>query len=251
MDVAIITGTSKGLGESLAKQMIQKGVSVFGIARHENQSLRNLAQQKDVFYEHIVCDLGNSNMIQGTVEQLHQKLKKLTVQNLTLINNAAVLEPIHHAMEIDPKDLKFHLDVNLFAPMYLTNAFLRMGKEEEIRVLCLQITSGAGERPVYGWSAYCSSKAALNMYTKTVAKEQEALRTGHQVIAFSPGVMDTEMQKRIRESDDEQFIDVNQFRKYYEKNQLRTTDEVAKVIVNLLRNEEIKNGKIYSIRDYL
>src|SRR5699024_12833001 len=114
------------------------------------------------------------------------------------------------------------------------------------------ITSGAAERPIYGWSAYGSSKASMNMYTKTVALEQASLQTGNKIIAFSPGIMDTEMQQTIRMSDPTAFQDVDTFRHYKKNDQLQDPQIVGEILVNILLNETgIKNGHIYYVHDYL
>src|SRR5699024_10061 len=104
--------------------------------------------------------------------------------------------------------------------------------------------SGAADRPVYGWSAYCSTKACINRYTETVALEQETLETGNKVFAFSPGVMDTNMQAEIRSSDESAFKDVERFKQYKADNYLKHTDDVGRVVIDILTDESmIENGK--------
>src|SRR5699024_5076527 len=121
-----------------------------------------------------------------------------------------------------------------------------------IPLISMIITSGAANRPIFGWSAYCSSKASMNMYVQTVALEQNHLKTNHKIIAFSPGVMDTAMQEKIRESSTEAFIDVETFRGYKEDGQLSKSDMVGSVIVDIMGDESsIENGKIYDISDYI
>ena len=59
-------------------------------------------------------------------------------------------------------------------------------------------SSGAAHRPLEGWSAYCSGKAALAMLTRAVALEHAA--EGIRVFGFAPGTIDTDMQVTIRAS---------------------------------------------------
>src|SRR5699024_11342847 len=75
-------------------------------------------------------------------------------------------------------------------------------------IIVANITSGAANKAIYGWSAYGSAKASINAYTTTVGKEQSELNTNNKIFAFSPGVMDNDMQKHIREKDKEAFIEV-------------------------------------------
>src|SRR5699024_6696796 len=99
------------------------------------------------------------------------------------------------------------------------------------------ISSGAADRPMYGWSAYCSSKASIDMYTKTLALEQKALGTNHKVFAFSPGIMDTEMQEKIRSSSPQQLANVDTFKGYHEPTLSSNTDEIVRIIVPIMSDE--------------
>src|SRR5690625_5452847 len=134
--------------------------------------------------------------------------------------------------------------------MIMINYFLQKGIAFGVPIHGATITSLAAERPVYGWSAYCSTKASINMYTKTVGLEQEVEGTENKVFAFSPGVMDTNMQAEIRSRTKEQFKDVESFRQYKERNALRDPKKVGQILVKLLLDEKIENGKVYYVTDY-
>lgn len=166
------------------------------------------------------------------------------------MNNAAIVQPIKMGTEIQLDELTQHYHINVLAPMYLMNTFLNSCHHTNF--VGVNITSGAAERPIYGWSAYGSAKASLNLYTKTIALEQETLQTEHKIFAFSPGIMDTDMQAQIRSTDEQQFADVDTFKGYKLQNILSDTDAVASVLVNIMTDEvNIKNGEIYSVQDYL
>src|SRR5699024_9478727 len=96
-----------------------------------------------------------------------------------LVNNAGVVNPIGQAATNENDDLQTHVAVNTIAPMVVTNTLLQWAMEHDIRLIGASVTSGAAEKPHYGWSAYCSTKAGLNMYTKTVALEQDEQKTGN------------------------------------------------------------------------
>lgn len=251
MKFAVITGVSKGLGESAAKFLLETGVNVIGVSRSQNSQLAKIAAENNTKFTHYPCDLGDLEQIEETFAQICDELFTRDPEAVFLVNNAAVLEPIDQAMNIPSKDLAYHIRVNTMAPMVITNLFLQKAAEKDVLLLSVTVTSGAGERPVYGWSAYCSTKASINMYTKAVALEQEKLNTGNKVFAFSPGIMDTDMQEKIRASKPEEFVDVDKFRSYKEKNLLSSTEAVAGVLVDILTDESnVENGKIYNVRDY-
>src|SRR5699024_11696314 len=116
----------------------------------------------------------------------------------------------------------------------------------------MMTTSDYENKSIDGSITYISYKASINAYTTTVDKEQSELNTNNKIFAFSPGVMDTDMQKHIREKDKEAFIEVENFKNYKKSNLLKDTDVVGGVLVDILTNEsDIKNGQIYNITDYI
>lgn len=252
MHIAIVTGESKGLGKSIATLFLQKGVHVIGISRTGNEELIKVAKQNEVTYEHYPCDLSDTDKTEEAIHNINENIFQKNIANLFVVNNAAVVGPIDQAMNTSAQDLSHHFQINTIAPMIIMNAVLKRATEKGINVVGATVTSGAAERPVYGWSAYCSSKASINMYTQTVALEQDEKKTGHKVIAFSPGIMDTSMQEQIRSTSVSEFIQVEQFRNYKKNELLMDTHAVGQVLVSIMRDDkQIKNGKIYNVRDYL
>lgn len=254
-NLAVITGVSRGLGASLAKLLLETGVNVFGISRSEDENLKEIAAEHNRVYKHFTCDLSDVKMLEQTLDEIHEELDQLrkeqVIETIYLLNNAGVIHPIHQSQHIKSEELIRHVTINSIVPMVITNQFLNRQKDHDLPLIIANVTSGAAERPIYGWSAYCSTKASLNMYTKTVALEQEELGTENKIIAFSPGVMDTEMQTEIRSSTKEQFADIEKFKGYKLSNSLRDTDIVAGVLIDIITDEDVKNGKIYYITNYL
>ncbi|GAA0300611.1 benzil reductase ((S)-benzoin forming) [Gracilibacillus halotolerans] len=249
MKYAVVTGTSKGLGESIAKLLMQASFHVIGIARNGNKQLENADYPGA--YTHFAGDLSN---IEQTTEVFNQIIKNLkqqkNIESLHLVQNAALIHPIEQAGKQEPTLIEKHMRVNLVTPMMITNQWLDAWRDSSFPLVMVNVTSGAADRNVYGWTAYGASKAGLNRYTRTVALEQEELQTGNKVFLFDPSIMDTDMQGEIRSSEPSQFIEVEQFKNYKTNNKLRSTDVVAKVLVDRLLDEEnIKNGEYYSVKD--
>ncbi|MHA6251610.1 (S)-benzoin forming benzil reductase [Oceanobacillus sp. CAU 1775] len=252
-NLAIITGISRGLGASLAKLLLDSGVDVIGISRTENSSLVKLSAENNKFYKHFSCDLSDIASLDQVIVDIQEVIKEREgqIETLYLLNNAGVVHPINQAMQIDSSELISHVTINTIAPMVLTNKLLKFSTEQSVPMIVANVSSGAAESAIYGWSAYCSTKASLNMYTKTVALEQDELETGHKIIAFSPGIMDTEMQENIRKSSADEFAEVERFKEYKSNDLLRQTDIVAGVLIDIITDEDVKNGKVYNIKNYL
>lgn len=249
MELAVVTGVSRGLGEQVAKVLLKKGIHVIGISR-SSHDLGSTAEEGGVTYTHLEKDLSHLIDLQEINEEITNRLESRQIKKLYLVNNAAILGPINQGMYYEPEQLAIHVQINTLAPMVLMNHFLKVSNKKQIPFTGVTITSGAAERPVYGWSAYCSTKASINMYTKTVGLEQEVEGTENKVFAFSPGVMDTNMQAEIRSRTKEQFKDVESFRQYKEMNALRDPKKVGQILVKLLLDEKIENGKVYYVTDY-
>lgn len=252
MRFALVTGTSRGLGESVANFLLESDVHVIGVSRTENSTLQVKAEELKMNYNHLNVDLTDANAVEKMIKQVSEILNQYDVSTFYIVNNAGVLEPMDQAKEIESEKLIKHFQINTLTPMMITNTFLKLNESSDYSLVIANITSGAANKAIYGWSAYGSAKASINAYTNTVGKEQDELKTHNKIFAFSPGVMDTDMQKHIREKDKEAFIEVENFKNYKKSNLLKDTDIVGGVLVDILTNESgIKNGDIYDITDYI
>ncbi|SER84283.1 benzil reductase ((S)-benzoin forming) [Gracilibacillus ureilyticus] len=248
MKYAVVTGTSKGLGASIAKLLMEESFHVIGLARNINEELAAMKLPGE--YTHIQVNLSDLDATQDTFTSIVQDLKEKEMESLLLVQNAALVTPIEQAGRQDTQKLIDHVHVNLLSPMIVTNLWLDLLRDMDLPLVIANVTSGAAQRSVYGWNAYCSTKAGLDRYTDTVALEQGELGTGNKVFLFDPSIMDTEMQGEIRSADVTQFTDVEKFKAYKTNNSLRETDVVAKVLVDrLLDPDNIQNGEYYSVKD--
>ena len=132
--------------------------------------------------------------------------------------------------------------MNVTAPLVLMNRFLRATSPVELRRV-INISSGAGRRPIFGWSAYCASKAALDMASRAAALEARTREQAVHVVSLAPGVIDTPMQGIVRGASQEQFVDVERFRKMKEEGVLRPADDVARDILALEAAGRLDNAE--------
>ncbi|MFC4403149.1 SDR family NAD(P)-dependent oxidoreductase [Gracilibacillus xinjiangensis] len=247
MKVAVITGTSKGLGASIAKLLMEASYHVIGLARNENKALSEADLAGS--YIHYKVDLADLHATEDIFAAIIEDLKEKPIDSLLLVQNAAMVTPVEQAGKQDSQKLIDHVHVNLLSPMIVTNLWLDAWRGH-LPLVIANVTSGAANRSVYGWNAYGSTKAGLDRYTDTVAVEQRELGTGNKIFLFDPSIMDTEMQSEIRSADATQFVDVDKFKAYKTNNSLRNTDVVAKVLVDrLLDPDGIQNGEYYSVKD--
>lgn len=229
MKYYFITGTSKGIGKALTQTVLRdENTYVYGISR--NVTLKHNR------YHHQPLDLSDITALRNNLHKVFTTLEN--PEKIVLINNAGIVGEVGYVGSLPTDNFEFVFDVNLIAPAILMNTFLSAYYNVACPKIILNISSGAGKRPVDGWSAYCASKAALDMLSLTCQKEQELLQTGVKVYALSPGVVDTAMQQHIREADANKFSTLEKFQEYKNSNALQAPAEVAQKVINFLNNEQ-------------
>ena len=131
--------------------------------------------------------------------------------------------------------------------MTLSSHFIRMSTGITVPKVIVNISSGAAQRPMWGWSTYCSTKAAIDMFTRVAALEQEDRENPVRVLAFAPGIVDTPMQEKIRNTGPEDFRDRDTFISYKQEGQLLDPSVVAKRLREIILDESVENGSILHI----
>jgi benzil reductase ((S)-benzoin forming) len=237
MKVVYITGTSRGLGKALAEQYLEKGDMVVGMSRGSTIKHDN--------YQHINIDLSDIDKLEKIVFRSTEDAK-----SYILINNAGTLGEVKHLGSMDSLMIARSIALNVTAPMILTNKFMGALCNENVEKYVLNIGSGAGSSAVDGWSVYCTSKAAINMFGAVFDKEIMLNNSNCTVRTLAPGILDTEMQSEIRQSSIEHFSEKKRFEDYKNNNELNSASEVAaKIISNfnlIYKNKDV----VQSIRNY-
>src|ERR1700730_2753574 len=152
--LAIVTGTTRGIGAAVAAPLLARDWQVVGMARHP-------APIDHPRYRHLPLDLEDSAALAVTVEcELAAVGADTRWRRVVLVNNAAaggVLGPVE---TIDPVDLLRLSAVNWVAPTWLIGFVLRRARADSaLRIV--NVSSGAAVRAFPGLADYCGSKAAL------------------------------------------------------------------------------------------
>jgi sepiapterin reductase len=119
------------------------------------------------------------------------------------ISNAGTLGPLGNIGSADmtsARMLENAYRINLLAPSYMMNEFVRRFQSSATsRLMAVNISSLWAVEPAKSFSAYCTAKAGMDMFMRTLAKETEAA-TGPSIktLNFAPGPLDTKMQEQIR-----------------------------------------------------
>lgn len=247
MKLFLITGTSKGLGYHLLQTALHANDHVVSITR--NITPGNLPAEQRGLWQ-VQVDLASDIYFEDKIEAMFKHLKLDQYSHIVLINNAAVVEPIGPSDQIDNQQVQSNIVVNLQAPMMLTKKFLGLVKDTSGKIVTVNVSSGAAYRPIVAWSAYCATKAGLNMYTQCLAKEYLHDSRYH-FYNFSPGIMDTDMQEQIRSKSKEQFSRVDDFIQYQKTGRLRDPKLVAQQIYKLVSQAQDFSKVDYDIEEFI
>ncbi|HLP56963.1 MAG TPA: SDR family NAD(P)-dependent oxidoreductase [Fluviicola sp.] len=216
----IITGTSSGIGKAIAEHYLQKGFPVVGIGRKHTIVQAN--------YQPVVCDLTDEKTIRNL------DTASWVSDDILLVNNAGMLGTVKRLSDQESPDIQQVLALNAVAPALLMNKLARACETAGKSLTVVNISSGAAKRAIPSWSAYCASKAALEMLSETFYLEEQERGRNTKVYCVAPGVVDTPMQAQIRSVGEADFAASATFHQYYENGELVSPELVAQKLSRLL-----------------
>lgn len=237
MNYYFITGTSRGIGHSLAQLLLNDANNyVIGFSRSCTIKHSN--------YEHISLDLNDLTAVKS-----FKFIPIIDAEKIVLVNNSGRLGALKHVGCLDNDDLIANFTVNTLAPAIMINNFLAAYAYQEQEKIVFTVSSGAGRHPIESWATYCATKAAVDHFSRVADVEQKAAKNKVHFFSVAPGVVDTEMQAEIRATDAGDFIDVGKFVAYKQKNQLLSPDYVANKFKIILDQPENYPNVILDIRE--
>jgi NAD(P)-dependent dehydrogenase (short-subunit alcohol dehydrogenase family) len=237
MHAAIITGVSRGLGEALATELLERGSIVVGVGRTAS------ARHKGERYRHVACDLAHPAVVAAAVLPALRDLALEKPSAVTLINNAAVPTPVGLIGRLDAAEIEAAIATNIAAPLVMADLFCRVFPGATPRRRIINISSGAAQTAIAGSGTYSMSKSALEMLTRAAVADHA--ERSLECITLRPGIFETGMQKFMRSRDPAQFPSVALFRGFKEQGILKDPADVARKIVAKLVHGTVENGRTY------
>ena len=189
--VTIVTGASSDIGRGIVKRFVDEGAKVILVAR----DLEKLeATRKEVGNEEatasISCDLTDESQVLQAVNQIMDTYGKIDI----LINNAGAINDPIHFHEMKDSEIKKLIDINLFGVFHMTKAVLSKMSDVKSGAI-VNIGSISSERaiPRVHLAVYSSTKAAISMFTKSIAVEYA--RRNIRCNCVNPGIINSGMIK--------------------------------------------------------
>ncbi len=182
--VAIVTGSTSGIGEAVARHVAEAGAHVVVNSSSSVEAGRALADELPTDSIYVQADISDEEQDLALVSAAVERFGRLDI----LVNNAGWTTRVaHDDLDALTNDiLRRTIEVNVFGTWWLTRAAMPHLRESPAGSV-VNITSIAGLRPIGSSTAYGMSKAALNHLTLDLAKHCGPVR----VNAVAPGLVMT------------------------------------------------------------
>lgn len=193
--VALVTGASRGIGRATAERLARAGAQIAIAARTESALSETAVaiQNSGGKAIAIACDIGDFSQIEAAIARVKDTFGHLDI----LVNNAGTIDPIARIEDGNPDDWSRAVQTNLLGVYHGIRAasptMIAQGSGTIVNM-----SSGAANSALEGWSAYCTTKAATKKLTECAYKELK--EKGIRVVGLSPGTVATDMMMRIKKS---------------------------------------------------
>lgn len=193
--VALVTGASRGIGKAIAKQLAKdESLTVIGTATTEDgaSSISHYFAKWGLDGDGIMMDVSDPDSVSEGVKQITQ----LYGSPLILVNNAGITRD-GLVLRMNEEDWSNVINTNLSSVYRVSKAVLRgMTKARWGRIV--SVSSVVGQMGNAGQANYCASKAGIEGFTRSLAKEISG--RGITINAVAPGFIETDMTDELDDS---------------------------------------------------
>ncbi|MBB3280524.1 NAD(P)-dependent dehydrogenase, short-chain alcohol dehydrogenase family [Mitsuaria sp. PDC51] len=250
--LTVITGSSRGLGEALARQSLAAGHLVVGIARGRSEALERFAHERGLPLQQWQADLSAPLAIARHLADW-LRTQPRDWRSATLINNAGVVTPPGPIDGESLEVLSAALRVGLEATVLLSAAFLDATRDWPAARKVLNISSGLGRRAMAGSALYCAAKAGMDNLSRAMALDEEHKAAqgerAARVVSLAPGIIDTDMQAQLRGGDASKFPDRDRFAAFKAEGQLVSAEDTATRVLRFLARDDFGQQVLADVRD--
>jgi len=220
---AIITGASRGMGLSIAEELVKEGCRIAlvdidrGKLQEEVRRLSGLYGDSKVL--DVYCNIGDQESVNKGIQKVQDKWKTINI----LVNNAGILKR-SFLEEMDNDDWEQILKVNLTGVFLCIKAvvpYMKKGGGGSV----VNVSSNVAALPSISMGAYCVTKTGIETMTKVFASELAPYNI--RVNAYAPGVIETEMTRDILESRAEEKLETIPL------NRFGTTKDISSLVLFL------------------
>lgn len=231
--VAIVTGGSRGIGSTIAKELAAQGANVVINYNSSKEAAQSVIDEIGYLGgKAIMCQANVANMeeAQYLIEQTRSTFGKVDI----LVNNAGITRD-RTFRNMSQEEWYEIINVNLNSVYHTTSAVINTMIEQKFGRI-INISSIIGQAGGFGQTNYAASKAGLIGFTKSLALE--TAKNGVTVNAVCPGYIETDMFAAVPNSVMEQIISKIPMKR------LGSTNEVAEAVLFLANSSYITGQSI-------
>jgi len=195
---AVVFGASGGIGHAMVTKLRrdERFDNVYCVTR-------NGEIQDDSTERTLQCDITNAESVQKCADALRNKIEQIDLLFIaTGILHDDIVSPEKRLEDLSPEAMQHVFSVNTFAPVIVAKTFIPMMNTKHksiIAALSARVGSIADNR-LGGWHSYRASKAALNMYFKTLSIEMKRKNPNLILSLLHPGTTDTKLSKPFQKN---------------------------------------------------
>lgn len=186
--VVVITGSTRGFGNAMARALLAKGAKVVISGRKQetvDRAVAELSVLGDV--TGLACDVSVAEQVYALARHARERFGRIDVW----INNAGVTPPAGGVLDFPPEDAEATFRVNCIGTLNGTQTAVAIMERQGSGTIVNLYGRGSDLKPATPSGLYGATKAWITSFTRTMAEEYKDLPI--QIIGFSPGMMTTDM----------------------------------------------------------
>jgi short-subunit dehydrogenase len=189
LKVAIVTGSSSGIGYAASLLLARNGFHTCATMRNIEKSadIQEIANKEGLPLQVIQLDVNDDVSIRNSIKRIERENERIDV----LVNNAGY-GLVGSFEDLSVEEIKSQFETNFFGVIRLTQQVLPVMRKQKSGTI-VNVSSGAGRIGFPGMSAYVSSKFALEGLSESMSYELEPF--GIKVVIIEPGVIRTNFKK--------------------------------------------------------
>jgi 3-oxoacyl-[acyl-carrier protein] reductase len=198
--IALVTGASRGIGKAIALELGRQGMQVVGTATTQDGADRISAylEENSIKGKGFAANVSDDESVASLIAAVNEEFGAPTI----LVNNAGITRD-NLLMRMKAEEWSDVIDTNLTSMFRVCKACLKgMTKARKGRII--NISSVVGASGNAGQTNYCASKAGIEGFTRSLAKEVGS--RGITVNAVAPGFIDTDMTRDLPEQHKETLL---------------------------------------------
>jgi benzil reductase ((S)-benzoin forming) len=245
----ILTGASRGLGYAMAHRLIEPYNELLCISRRSSEALAVQALSAGSVLTQWSADLYDANEVAGALAAWLKAKNPGDFSSITLINNAATLPAIAPLREASSDDIARTLRVGLESAMQLTALVLASTAQWPGKRKVLNVSSSLGRLSMASQSIYGAAKAGMDHFTRCVSEEEALVTNGAKLCSLAPGIIDTDMQTKLRETDPAKVPVHGLFVDFKQEGRLLTPEAAAARVLDYLARSDFGDKAVASVVD--